>query len=64
MQQGRYRYPAIFNWPSNFGSADNFAWLAIMLLGADAVVQMVRHRAARDPDPPEPAADPEPAAHA
>lgn len=63
VQEGRYRYPAIFSWPSNFGSADNFAWLAIMLLGADAVVQIVRHHAARDPDPPEPAADPEPATH-
>jgi len=64
VQQGRYRYPAIFSWPSNFGSAADLAWLAVMLLGADAVVQIVRHRVARHPEPPDPAGEPEPAVHA
>ncbi len=58
IQQGRYRYPPIYNWPSNFGSLADLAWLAVMLLGADVLVQSVRHRAARrDPKRDEPPPD-------
>ena len=65
VQQGRYRYPPIYNWPSNFGSVADLAWLAVMLLGADVVVQFVRHRVARRGDPPgDEADDREPATRA
>lgn len=47
VQQGRYRYPTIYNWPSNFGGVADIAWLAVMFLGADALVQLVRRHAAR-----------------
>ena len=47
VQQGRYHYPTIFNWPSNFGGVADVAWLAVMLLAADAFVQVLRWRARR-----------------
>ena len=61
VQQGRYRYPTIFNWPSNFGGVADVAWLAVMLLGADAFVQILRWRARRRAPgivPPDEAAEP------
>jgi arabinofuranan 3-O-arabinosyltransferase len=58
VQEGRYRYPTIYNWPANFGGVADVAWLAVMLLGADAFVQILRWqarrrtRAATPPDEP------------
>jgi hypothetical protein len=51
VQQGRYKYPTIYNWPSNFNSVADVAWLAVMLLGADALVHLVRAHAARRGEP-------------
>jgi hypothetical protein len=54
VQQYRYRYPYEFFWVDHFTRAANLAWLAVLLLAADAVVELVRRRRAV----PAPASDP------
>jgi hypothetical protein len=68
VQQLRFRLPPIFEWPTLFPHAEVPAWLAIVLLSADAFVELLRtpHRplagAATAPaDEPEPEAEPPPA---
>lgn len=45
VQQHRYGFPTTFVWPSAFERVAPLAWLAVLLLGADAVVERVRVRA-------------------
>ena len=45
-QQLRYEYLAQFEWPTRFHTAHVLAWLAVTLLAADALVEVVRHRRA------------------
>ncbi|HTZ10622.1 MAG TPA: hypothetical protein VMB72_16230, partial [Acidimicrobiales bacterium] len=45
--QALSRWPAQFDWPTHFASAGTLAWLAIVALAADAVVQEVRTRRRR-----------------
>jgi hypothetical protein len=44
VQQYRYRYPPVFEWPTLFPRARTLAWIAVMLLAADAVVDIIRSR--------------------
>ena len=45
--QHRYRTPPIFEWPTVFPRARTMAWLALVLLGAAVVVDLVRRRGLR-----------------
>jgi len=49
VQQYRYDYVADLDWPGRFTSVNNLAWLAVVLLLADVVVELVRRRAASRP---------------
>ena len=42
--QHRDRVPPVFEWPTMFPRARTLGWLAIVLLGADAVVEVLRAR--------------------
>ena len=42
VQQYRYDYVADLDWPGRFTSINNLAWLAVVLLLADVVVERVR----------------------
>lgn len=44
IQQSRYWYPAIFEWPTFFDRVHIVGWLAVVLLAADVVVEHVRGR--------------------
>jgi arabinofuranan 3-O-arabinosyltransferase len=44
IQQYRYRYPPVFEWPTVFPHARTLAWIAVVLLMADAVVEILRGR--------------------
>jgi hypothetical protein len=48
VQQARNGYPTISSWPSRFEDVADLAWLAVLLLGTDVVVQWVRRRASRE----------------
>jgi len=50
LQQYRYRYPAVFEWPTVFPRARTLAWIAVIILTADAIVEIVRSRPGRDPE--------------
>lgn len=45
-QQYRYEYPAVFEWPTYFDRVQTLGWLAVVFLAADALVEIVRTRAA------------------
>ncbi len=47
VQQSRHGYPTISSWPSRFEDVGDLAWLAVLLLGADVVVQRIRDVASR-----------------
>ncbi len=47
VQQSRHGYPTISSWPSRFEDIGDLAWLAVLLLGADVVVQRIRDVASR-----------------
>jgi hypothetical protein len=47
VQQYRYGYPYGFFWVDHFTGAASIAWLAVLLLAADAVVELVRRARAR-----------------
>jgi hypothetical protein len=53
--QIRYQTPPIFEWPTVFPRARTMAWLALVLLGAAVVVDLVRRRgfSRTGNDPPE-----------
>ncbi len=44
IQQSRHVYPSVFEWPTFFDGVHAVAWLAVVLLAADAVVELVRSR--------------------
>jgi len=44
IQQWRYMYPAVFEWPTFFDGVHVVGWLAVVLLTADAVVEVVRSK--------------------
>ena len=61
VQQQRYRYPSVFEWPTVFPHARTLAWIAVMLIAADGIVEMLRARAGTRPPgerKTEPGADP------
>ncbi|MFM8972949.1 MAG: hypothetical protein ACKOOG_09990, partial [Actinomycetota bacterium] len=37
VQQWRYGYPPVFEWPTLFGRVRTPAWIAVMLLAGDAI---------------------------
>jgi len=49
VEQHRYGYPSVFEWPTVFPHARTLAWIAVVLLAADAVVEVLRSRAGRGP---------------
>jgi hypothetical protein len=51
VQQLRYSYPAILEWPQFFEKIHIVGWIAVVFLAADTLVTFVRTRAA-DPRPP------------
>jgi hypothetical protein len=48
VQQHRYGYPSDLDWPPQFTRINEVAWLAVILLLADVVVERVRRRASVD----------------
>ena len=44
VQQYRFRYPYEFFWVEHFDAVTNLAWLAVLLLAADAGVELARSR--------------------
>jgi hypothetical protein len=59
-----YRYLSDINWPGHFPVANSLAWLAVLLLAADAVIVAVRLHAARsDGEDGRPDRRPPPEAH-
>jgi hypothetical protein len=51
--QIRYEYPSVFEWPTVFPRARTIAWVAVMLLVADAIIEIVRERFTRPSAPKE-----------
>jgi hypothetical protein len=51
VEQLRYRYPPVFEWPTLFPHARTLAWIAVILLAADAITEILRSRLARSPAP-------------
>jgi arabinofuranan 3-O-arabinosyltransferase len=53
IQQWRHMYPPVFQWPTYFDDVHTVAWLAVVLLSADALVELLRsrRRAAQAGDP-------------
>jgi arabinofuranan 3-O-arabinosyltransferase len=47
VQQHRYQYPSVFEWPTLFPHARTPAWIAVVLLAADAVIDIVRRRSVK-----------------
>jgi arabinofuranan 3-O-arabinosyltransferase len=52
VQQYRYRYPYDFFWVEHFSAVTNVAWIAVLLLLGDAVVEVVRSRGSLTPSEP------------
>ena len=50
VEQYRYRYPSVFEWPTVFPRARTLAWIAVILLTADGIVEILRSRPGREPD--------------
>jgi hypothetical protein len=44
VQQYRHRYPYEYFWVDHFDAIANIVWLGVLLLAADAVVELVRRR--------------------
>ena len=47
VRQARHHFPADGNWPSHMGMAHTLVWGAVLLVGADVVVEAVRRRGRR-----------------
>ena len=45
VQQHRYGYPSDLDWPPQFTRINEVAWLSVVLLLADVVVERVRRSA-------------------
>jgi hypothetical protein len=43
-EQYHYIYPSVFEWPTLFPRARTLAWIAVVLLAADAVIEILRAR--------------------
>jgi arabinofuranan 3-O-arabinosyltransferase len=55
IEQYRYRYPPVFEWPTVFPHARTLAWIAVVLVMADGVVEILRSRAGpHEPGEPTP----------
>ena len=53
VEQYRYRYPPVFEWPTVFPHARSLAWIAVVLVMADGIVEILRSRAGpRRPEEP------------
>ncbi|MGZ8766500.1 MAG: hypothetical protein ACXW2C_12500, partial [Acidimicrobiia bacterium] len=56
VQQHRHRFAPRFEWPTFFGRVNQLAWLAVVALAADALIEMVvrrrEHKATLVPDRP------------
>ena len=52
VQQFRYEYVSDFGWPTYFERVHYLAWLAVILLASDAIVELVRTGWARPPSVP------------
>ncbi len=50
VQQYRYAYFSDFDWPTHFARVNDLAWLSIILLAADAMVEYLRRRRTPDDD--------------
>ncbi|MGI8796904.1 MAG: hypothetical protein ACR2IR_10055, partial [Acidimicrobiia bacterium] len=57
VQNSRYDYPPLFEWPTFFDSVHVLGWLAVVLLAADALVEVLRERGRHD-DAATPTAEP------
>jgi hypothetical protein len=42
VEQVQHRWPSVFEWPTLFPYARTPAWIAVVLLAADAIVEVVR----------------------
>jgi len=51
VQQQQYHFPWVIQWPAQFPVANTLAWMAVAALGADALVEAVRHRPGRRRSP-------------
>ncbi|HTL83729.1 MAG TPA: hypothetical protein VL856_00990, partial [Acidimicrobiia bacterium] len=47
-EQVQHRFPSVFEWPTLFPYARTPAWIAVVLLAADAIVEVVRRATTRD----------------
>ena len=53
VEQYRYRYPPVFEWPTVFPHARSLAWIAVVLVMGDGIVEILRSRAGpRRPEEP------------
>jgi arabinofuranan 3-O-arabinosyltransferase len=52
LAQTLYEYPPVFDWPTFFDRVHVLGWLAVALLAADALVEVVRTRHRRPDEPP------------
>jgi hypothetical protein len=41
-QQARHHYPSVLDWPANFDRVNAVAWLAVLLLVSDAVLEVLQ----------------------
>ncbi len=55
VKQYHVRLPATFEWPTFFWQVRTLGWIAVLFLFADALVELVRTRALRTDQDPEPA---------
>jgi MFS family permease len=53
LEQTLNEYPPVFEWPTFFDRVHVLGWLAVALLAADALVEVVRSRRRRDVELPE-----------
>ncbi len=54
VQQYRHNYPSDLDWPTQFDGINDIAWLAVILLLADVVVEAVRRHGGHRPAPAPP----------
>jgi len=52
VEQTLNEYPPVFEWPTFFDRVQVLGWLAVALLAADALVEVVRTRRRRPGEPP------------
>jgi len=54
VQQYRYDFPSVFEWPTVFPRARTVAWIAVALIAADVIIEVLAARSgrARAADPP------------